>query len=55
LAQAAGRSWSPYDRAIDTAIVKLRRKLGDDLKQLMMIKTVRGVGYIFAPAVEGAA
>ena len=55
LAQAAGRLWSPYDRAIDTAIVKLRRKLGDDPKQPVMIKTVRGVGYMFAPAVEGLA
>jgi two-component system OmpR family response regulator len=55
LAQAVGRSWSPYDRAIDTAIVKLRRKLGGDPKQPMMIKTVRGVGYMFAPAVEGVA
>ena len=53
LAQAAGRTWSPYDRAIDTAIVKLRRKLGDDPKQPSMIKTVRGVGYMFAPTVDG--
>lgn len=53
LAEATGREWSPYDRAIDTAIVKLRRKLGDDPKQPAIIKTVRGVGYLFAPTVEG--
>lgn len=55
LGLAAGRSWSPYDRAIDTAIVKLRRKLGDDPKQPSIVKTVRGVGYVFALAVESLA
>jgi DNA-binding response OmpR family regulator len=43
------REWDPFDRSIDIRIARLRRKLGahpgcDDL-----IRTVRGVGYTFAP------
>ena len=53
LEQAAGRNWSPLDRAVDTAIVKLRRKVEDDPRRPGMIKTVRGVGYLFALSVEG--
>ena len=30
LEEVAGRTWSPYERAVDTAIVKLRRKIEDD-------------------------
>ena len=52
LEHAAGRSWSPYDRAVDTAVVKLRRKIENDARQPVIIKTVRGVGYVFAAAVE---
>lgn len=52
LAEVAGRTWSPYDRAVDTAIVKLRRKIEDDPRRPTLIKTVRGVGYMFALAVE---
>lgn len=48
LEQAAGRNWSPFDRAVDTAIVKLRRKMEPDPRQPALIKTVRGVGYMFA-------
>ena len=47
----AGRSWDTYDRAIDTAVVKLRRKLGDESRSPTIIKTIRGVGYLFAPTV----
>lgn len=36
-----------YDRAIDIQIARLRKKLGDDSKEPQMIKTVRGVGYMF--------
>lgn len=47
----AGRSWDTYDRAVDTAVVKLRRKLNDNPRSPNIIKTVRGVGYLFAPSV----
>lgn len=37
-----------YDRAIDIQIARLRKKLKDDSKSPRIIKTVRGVGYMFA-------
>lgn len=42
-----GRCFDSYDRSIDMHISKLRRKLGDRLDG-ERIKTVRGVGYIYA-------
>lgn len=54
LERCTGRSWDPYDRAIDTLIVKLRRKLESDPKHPQIIKTVRGAGYIFTPSVQRA-
>ena len=41
-----------FDRAIDTLIGRLRRKIEDDLKEPSRIKTVRNGGYIFTPAVD---
>ena len=46
----ANRRWTPYDRSIDVLIGKLRRKLGDEPRGGRLIKTLRGVGYMFAPA-----
>lgn len=43
-----------YDRAIDIQIARIRKKLGDDPKSLNLIKTVRGVGYMFCGDVETA-
>ena len=42
------RKFSPFDRSIDMHVSKLRRKLGDTDGGTEYIKTVRGVGYIFA-------
>lgn len=36
-----------FDRAIDIQIARLRKKLDDDTKSPLLIKTVRGVGYMF--------
>lgn len=36
-----------YDRAIDIQVARIRKKLGDDPKEPALIKTVRGVGYMF--------
>jgi DNA-binding response OmpR family regulator len=50
LAQTAlGRPLAPFDRSVDVHVSKLRKKLGggeEDAEN--RIKTVRGVGYIFA-------
>lgn len=43
-----GRKFSPFDRSIDMHVSKVRRKLGDSEGSAEHIKTVRGVGYIFA-------
>jgi two-component system OmpR family response regulator len=41
-----------YDRSIDTLVVRLRRKIEDDIREPTRIKTVRQGGYIFTPLVE---
>ena len=46
------REAGPFDRTIDVQVGRLRRKLEEDQKNPAMIKTVRGGGYIFTPAVE---
>lgn len=43
-----GRALDPFDRSIDMHISKLRRKLGNAPDGSERIKTVRGVGYIYA-------
>ena len=50
-----GREWSPLDRTIDVHIAHLRRKLShlSDITQL--IRSVRGVGYVFAAEVNPVA
>ncbi len=41
-----------YDRAIDLQILRLRRKIEADPTHPQFIKTERGVGYVFAAAVD---
>ena len=50
-----GRQAGPFDRAIDVAVSRLRRKLEDDGRNPTLIKTVRGGGYVLAASVERAA
>jgi len=47
-----GRQAGPFDRAIDVAVSRLRRKLEDDGRHAQLIKTVRGGGYVLAAPVE---
>jgi len=47
-----GRQAGPFDRAIDVAVSRLRRKLEDDGRNAQLIKTVRGGGYVLAARVE---
>jgi DNA-binding response OmpR family regulator len=46
------RDAGPYDRAIDMQITRLRRKIEIDPDKPVLIKSVRGAGYIFTPNVE---
>ena len=46
------RDVGPHDRALDVQISRLRLRLNDDGKQPMLIKTVRGSGYVFAADVS---
>ncbi|HVG30254.1 MAG TPA: response regulator transcription factor [Pyrinomonadaceae bacterium] len=50
-----GREISPFDRSVDMHISHLRKKLGHRIGEVERIKTVRGVGYIYARAGSAAA
>lgn len=41
------REWDPYDRSIDIRVARLRRKVESDPDNPRVIRTVRGVGYMF--------
>ncbi|MEO1138356.1 MAG: response regulator [Pseudomonadota bacterium] len=49
LEQAHDRSWDPFDRSIDIRISRLRRKIEPNARKPQIIKTVRGIGYIYDP------
>ena len=40
------------DRSMDVMVSRLRRKIEPDDRSPDMIKTVRGAGYMFIPAVK---
>ena len=42
-----GRDWSPYDRTIDGHVARLRRKIETPSDAPLLIRSVRGVGYVF--------
>jgi two-component system, OmpR family, response regulator len=42
-----GHEWSPLDRSIDALVGRLRKKVETDPDHPRLIKTVRGVGYVF--------
>jgi two-component system OmpR family response regulator len=48
------RSWEIYDRSIDIAASRLRRKIEPDPANPSLIKTVRNGGYLFTASVERA-
>ena len=47
--RAHNRSWDVFDRSIDLRIMRLRRKVERNPEKPEVIKTVRGVGYMFLP------
>jgi two-component system phosphate regulon response regulator OmpR len=44
------RDWDPYDRSVDIRVGRVRRKIEVDPSKPEIIKTVRGVGYMFVKA-----
>lgn len=44
------REWDPYDRSIDIRVARLRKKIEPDPEKPRLIRTVRGVGYMFTPS-----
>ncbi len=50
-----GREAEPYDRAIDVQVSRLRQRLRDEGREPVLLKTVRGEGYVLAATVEGRA
>jgi DNA-binding response OmpR family regulator len=49
-----GQDWTPLDRSIDALVSRLRKKIEDDVAKPLHIKSVRGVGYMFAADVRPA-
>lgn len=48
------RRFDAFDRSIDTQIARLRRKIERDSRHPAIIKSVRGVGYVFASSIESS-
>jgi DNA-binding response OmpR family regulator len=46
------RTRDPFDRAIDLRITRIRRKIEPAPEKPTVIRTVRGVGYMFVPPAE---
>ena len=46
---AHDRSWDPFDRSIDIRISRIRKKIEVNPQNPEVIRTVRGVGYIYDP------
>lgn len=49
---ARGRAAAAFDRAIDTQVSRLRRKIEEDQKDPKIIKTIWGEGYVFSTPVS---
>ncbi|MBX2839026.1 MAG: response regulator [Gammaproteobacteria bacterium] len=46
---SSDREWDPFDRSIDIRVLRLRRKLELNPSKPQIIRTVRGLGYVFDP------
>ena len=47
--QAHNRGWDVFDRSIDLRVMRLRRKIERNPDKPEVLKTVRGMGYVFVP------
>ena len=45
---AHDQGWEPFDRSIDIRVSRLRKKIEPDASKPEVIKTVRGVGYVYS-------
>jgi DNA-binding response OmpR family regulator len=52
LNQLHGLDWTGYDRGVDGLISRLRKKIRQPAQPVPLIKTVRGVGYMFTASVK---
>jgi len=48
IGETRGVDWEAFDRSVDVLVSRVRHKLGDDPRRPAFIRTVRGVGYLFA-------
>jgi DNA-binding response OmpR family regulator len=46
---AHDRAWDPFDRSIDIRISRIRRKIEPNPEKPEVIRTVRGIGYVYDP------
>ena len=53
LSALRGRAWTYFDRSIDTLVARLRKKVDVDSAR-PLIRSVRGVGYVFCASVAPA-
>ena len=51
LGMLRGREWRYFDRSIDTLVARLRKKLASSADRPPLVRSVRGVGYVFCAAV----
>ncbi|MEH6526925.1 MAG: response regulator [Sneathiella sp.] len=51
LEQAHDRGWDPFDRSVDIRISRIRRKIEPIPEKPQIIKTIRGIGYLYDPEV----
>ena len=53
VSKVLGRGLDPFDRSIDVHISSLRKKLGHKVKGMERIRTIRGIGYLYALSQKG--
>jgi two-component system OmpR family response regulator len=49
-----GQEWAPLDRSVDALVARLRKKIEPDPERPSLIKTIRGIGYVFVADVTPA-
>ena len=50
--EIVGKDWAPSDRSVDVLVGKLRGKIESDPGEPVLIKTIRGAGYMFTASVK---